>query len=197
LWELEEAFEFFKNFIKQIKQNPRWKIYASFCLALLYSHLNQPEQAYSLAEGVYSQLLSERVTSWGMGYGLIFLGLTYKNVNQIDKAFEVYNKAVDFAKRTEFVQVRAKSLNGLAELYWITKANEQALAFHLEALEILEKIGAKSDLAEVYYQLGLTYQAMGEIERSQEKLQVAIQLFSEMEAPKQVERVGQSMRSPK
>jgi hypothetical protein len=50
-------------------------------------------------------------------------------------------------------------------------------------------------LGEVLYQLGLTYQAIGKAEQSQENFQKAILLFSEMEAPKQIERVRQSMRS--
>ena len=164
-------------------------------LLFLFSCLNQPQEAYSLAEDIYSQILSKRLTSWGMGYGLIFLGLTYKNIGQIDKAFEVYNKAVDFAEKTDFAQVKAKALNGLAELRRIKEAPELALIFQLEAFEILDNIGAKSDLAEVHYQLGLTYQAMDEAEKTYDNFQEAIRLFTEMEAPKQVDRVRRSMQN--
>ncbi|MEP0876832.1 tetratricopeptide repeat protein [Funiculus sociatus GB2-M2] len=60
---------------------------------------------------------------------------------------------------------------------------------------MLDKIGAKCDLAEAYYQLALTYQQMGDAEKSQTNFQEAIQLFEEMETPKQVEKVRRTMAS--
>jgi pentatricopeptide repeat protein len=57
----------------------------------------------------------------------------------------------------------------------------------------LDKIGAKRDLAEAYYQLGLTYQKMVEALNSQGNFDNAIRLFSKMEAPKQVEKMRQSI----
>jgi tetratricopeptide (TPR) repeat protein len=58
---------------------------------------------------------------------------------------------------------------------------------------LLDKLGAKCDLAEAYYQLALTYQQMGDAEKSQTNFQDAIRLFREMEAPRQVEKVQQAM----
>jgi tetratricopeptide (TPR) repeat protein len=63
----------------------------------------------------------------------------------------------------------------------------------LEALEILREIDDKTELSEVWHQLGLTYQAIGETEKSNKCFQEAVQLFKKMEAPKQVERVRLSM----
>jgi len=77
----------------------------------------------------------------------------------------------------------------LAELYRIQYDFEKALSHHLESIEILDKIGAKCNLAEAYYQLGLTYQKMGATENSNTNFNEAIRLFNEMEAPKQVEKV--------
>jgi subtilase family serine protease len=65
----------------------------------------------------------------------------------------------------------------------------------LEAVKILSSIGAKCDLAESYHQLGLTYQAVNEVNESNESFQEAIRLFTEMQAPKQVERVRRSMNN--
>jgi tetratricopeptide (TPR) repeat protein len=72
---------------------------------------------------------------------------------------------------------------------------KSSVLYHSHAIEILEKINAKSDLAEAYYQFGLTYQVIGENVKSHEYLQEAIRLFTEMEAPKQVERVRRSMEN--
>ncbi|VXD18216.1 NB-ARC domain-containing protein [Planktothrix paucivesiculata] len=57
----------------------------------------------------------------------------------------------------------------------------------------LENIGAKCELAEAYYQLALTYQQMGDRENSKPNFDNAIQLFTEIEAPLQVERVIKSI----
>jgi hypothetical protein len=57
----------------------------------------------------------------------------------------------------------------------------------------MKKIGDKCNLAEAHYQLGLTYQKMGEVNQSRENLNVAITLFNEMPAPKQVEKVNKIM----
>lgn len=43
--------------------------------------------------------------------------------------------------------------------------------------------------AEAYYQLGLTFAQVGDISKSQENLKIAIQLFDEMQAPKQIQKV--------
>lgn len=59
---------------------------------------------------------------------------------------------------------------------------------------VLSKIiSIKFDLAETYYQLGLTYQKKGFTEQSQENFNEAIRLFKEMEAPTQVEKVQRTM----
>ena len=53
----------------------------------------------------------------------------------------------------------------------------------------MKKTTAIPDLAEAYFQLGLTYQAMGEHDQAEEYKTKALELFAQMEAPKQIERV--------
>ena len=53
-------------------------------------------------------------------------------------------------------------------------------------------IGAKCDLAEAYFQLGLTYQAMGEYDQAEEYKAKALELFAQIEAPKQCDRVNKA-----
>lgn len=72
---------------------------------------------------------------------------------------------------------------------------EKALNHHQQSIEILDKIGAKCDLAEAYFQLALTYQAMCDQANSQEYFKTAIDLWSpeQIDAPKQIERVRKAM----
>ncbi|MDZ4871885.1 MAG: hypothetical protein CLLPBCKN_001273 [Chroococcidiopsis cubana SAG 39.79] len=67
-----------------------------------------------------------------------------------------------------------------------------AINKHIEAIEILEQIGAKCDLAEAYFQLGLTYISMKEFEHGKQNLERSLQLFTQMNAPRQVEKVLQA-----
>jgi len=45
------------------------------------------------------------------------------------------------------------------------------------------KIGAKCELVEAYYQLGMTYQILGDREKSIANLQRALRLFKEIQVP--------------
>ena len=44
----------------------------------------------------------------------------------------------------------------------------------------------------LYFQLGLTYQAMGEHDQAEEYKVESLKLFEQMEAPKQIERVNKA-----
>lgn len=118
----------------------------------------------------------------------------------------MYQKAISFSQESNYTQVKGKTLTSLAEIYRFQKQFELAIAHHLEAIELLEKIGAKCDLAEAYFQLGLTYHEFGNqlkerdkmwLPKSQETFEQAIQLFTEMEAPKQVEKIQKARKRMK
>ncbi|MGB3637174.1 MAG: tetratricopeptide repeat protein, partial [Rivularia sp. (in: cyanobacteria)] len=122
-------------------------------------------------------------------YFIQILGQTYVNLADFEKAEEMFSMALKFAESSHYTQVQAKSLNGLAEIYRRQKTFESALENHLAAIELLDKIGAKCDLAEAYFQLGLTYQGMIKEADSKVNLEKALGLFKEINAPKQVERI--------
>ncbi|TAE58109.1 MAG: tetratricopeptide repeat protein [Nostocales cyanobacterium] len=160
-------------------------------LAFLNSYLGLNKIAYYFVKKFYDYDSStiDDLTVWVRGYSLLYIGKTYKVLGDLENAFLMYTQVISYAEETHYPQVKGKALTGLAELYRIQDDFETALFHHLESIEILEKISAKSDLSEAYYQLGLTYQKMGETKNSNTYFNKAIQLFQEMEAPKQVERV--------
>ncbi len=157
------------------------------------SGLSSKEEAYELAKEVDKRIEKKQLAA--TGYRLFFLGLTYKNLGDANKSLKIYRRSIFLAEETYNIQVKGKVLSGIAEIYREQGEFETALLHHSEAIELLDKIGAKCDLAEACYQLGLTYQKMGEAEKSQENFDKAIQLFSEMEAPKQVEKVRRAMEA--
>lgn len=210
IWELEESLKYFTQaedieiifdennnteLDKYFRYGGLTKIGSGFCIALLKSLLNFSEEAYNYADYTYSQLTNHynMWDSWSKGYTLLFLGMTYRNLKEIKKSFEIYNRAIAYAQDSNYTQVRAKALTGLGELYRIQSEFKTALTHHQESIKILEYIGAKCDLAEAYYQQALTYQQMGDRENSKPNFDNAIQLFTEIEAPLQVERVRKSI----
>ena len=116
---------------------------------------------------------------WRKIYALLKLGLIYKNLGNIKKSLKIYNAAIEFSQaessygwiesaqelnyNSHYNPLVAKVLTGLAELYRIQDNFEEALFKHSQSIEIFHKIsGNRCDLAEAYFQLGLTYQKMGD-----------------------------------
>ncbi len=101
----------------------------------------------------------------------------------------LYRQAIARSDQNQYSTIKAKSLSGIAALYREAGEFDQALQHHAEAIEILDRASAKLDRAEACYQLALTEPKLGNIEKTQENFERAIQLFSEMDASKQVEKV--------
>ncbi|HLO51396.1 MAG TPA: tetratricopeptide repeat protein [Kamptonema sp.] len=194
LWEIETAKKSFENcyFATKNTELHHHSVDACYFLAFCNSCLGLNQEAHNLAENAYGELSITEWQPWSHGCALVFLGFTYKNLREIPKAFEMFQRAIKFAEDSYYIQIKGQAFSGLAELYRIQGEFETALSHHSESIELLDKIGAKCDLAEAYYQLGLTYQTIGNTADSQENFNKAIQLFREMEAPRQIEKVQQA-----
>ena len=101
----------------------------------------------------------------------------------------MYQQAIAQTDQNQYTTIKAKALSGIAALYRERGEFDQAMQHHAEAIEILDLPSAKLDRAEACYQLALTEQKLGNIQKTQENFDRAIQLFSEMDASKQVEKV--------
>ncbi|MBD2437320.1 tetratricopeptide repeat protein [Nostoc sp. FACHB-110] len=193
LWELEESAQLFQKviYLAQNTAHHRWAEKASVCLALVNSYLGLNEAAFSLANVAYKNIIAENLGAHTgrFAYFIQLLGQTYINLGEFIKAKEMFSKALHFAEVSHYLQVKAKTLNGLAEIYRQQAEFELAIVNHAEAIEILDNIGAKCDLAEAYFQLGLTYQEMLNTDESQMYFQTAMQIFIEMNSLKQVNKI--------
>jgi tetratricopeptide (TPR) repeat protein len=201
-WDIEESLKIFHEFAKISKEANEADPVCAWCLlAFLYATLNNTkdlEIAHKFAEKAYHQIDTVNYLSLSIfrkGSSLVYLAWAYRYLNMIDKSLSIYNKAIEFGTETNCTQIQAKAKIGKGELYREQGDFKTALSHHTEAIKLLEKIGAQCDLAEAYYQLALTYQKMGDTEKSQPNFQKAIQLFTEMEAPKQVEKVRLAMEN--
>ena len=193
LWELKEAANLFTQVIEKTTETEhyRWGQKASVCLALVNSYLGLFPEAVVAADLVYNLIVQEELGQQveRFAYFIQILGQTYVNLGAIDKGREMYEKAIAFAEESNYPQVKAKALTGLAEIYRQQEEFELGLEYHQEAIMILEKIGAKCDLAGAYFQLALTWHKMGEREKSEVDFAKAKRLFTEMKAPEQVKKV--------
>ncbi|MBN3942158.1 tetratricopeptide repeat protein [Nostoc sp. NMS9] len=193
LWELEAAAKLFQQviYLAQNTEHHRWAEKASVCLALVYSYLGLRDASYQLADVAYQNITNEKLVeqTGRFVYFMQILGQTYVNLGKFSQANQIFHQALTFAEESHYMQVKAKTLNGLAEIHRQQTDFALALANHTEAIELLDKIGAKCDLAEAYFQLGITNQKMSKPNESQINFDRAIQLFTEIKAPKQVEKV--------
>jgi hypothetical protein len=193
LWELEIAAHLFQRVIDLAHDTDhhRWAEKASVCLALTQSYQGSATEATALADSIYASLAKKSLVEQRgkFAYFIQILGQTYVNLGNFERATHLFHDALTFAEVAHYTQIKAKTLNGLAEIHRQQAQFETALTYHAEAIALLDKIGAKCDLAEVYFQQGLTYQAMHWFEQSKVSYDRAIQLFSQMQAPRQVEKV--------
>ena len=197
LWELEEAAILFEE-VKSSSQDIRsshWTVKASLFLGFTKACLGFTQKANILSDEAYEIIIGDKSfeIEW-FGYYLHILGKTYKLLGNFPKSLKIYKQALT-GTFDGSIQTRAKIISGMAEIERVEKRYEEAISQHLEAIGLLAEIGVKCDLAECHFQLGLTYQEMDAVEESTSSFQEAIRLFSEMEAPKQVERVRQSMQN--
>ncbi|MBN3897833.1 MAG: tetratricopeptide repeat protein [Nostoc sp. NOS(2021)] len=194
LWELKAAAKLFQQviYLAQNTEHHRWAEKASVCLALVYSYLGLRDASYALADVAYQNIKNEKLVkqTGRFVYFMQILGQTYVNLGDFYQANQILDQALTFAEESHYMQVKAKTLNGLAEIHRQQADFTLALADHTEAIELLDKIGAKCDLAEAYFQLSLTYQKMAKPDESQMNFNRAIQLFTEIKAPKQVEKIS-------
>ncbi len=195
LLEMQQAVDFFEKVIlfSENTEYSKYGVQSWYCLAFLKSFFGFKQEAFYLVEKSQNEIIFDDWTAWAKGSKFLFLGQTYNNLEESEKSCEMYHKAITFAEESYYTQIKAKALTGLAELYRKQKDFQSALLNHSKSIELLDKIGAKCDLADAYYQLALTYQKMGNSDKSQTEFQKAIKLFNEIEAPKQVARVQQAM----
>jgi tetratricopeptide (TPR) repeat protein len=193
-WEIELAVENLKKCI-ETSEGTDFDYYANgsyYCLSFLMSVLGFKNRSLDFANKVVPEKNLLDKSKWAIGYKWIFQGKTYLNLDDLEKSSKMYDNALTFAREIHYQQVEANALSGLASIAKLKNDFRKSISYHAEAIIILEKIGATPDLAEAYFQFGLTYQAMGEHEQVEKYRLKALKLFDQMEAEKQKDRVNKA-----
>ncbi|MCC3469331.1 MAG: tetratricopeptide repeat protein [Microcoleus sp. PH2017_06_SFM_O_A] len=102
LGEIEDAISYFEsaNLLAENNSYHRHTVGSWFCLAFCYSCLGVPSKALEFTEKVKEseEFKIKLLNSWATGYSLLFMGLTYKNLGEPAKSFEMFRQAIAFAK---------------------------------------------------------------------------------------------------
>ncbi len=196
LWELEAAEKTLIQVIQLAKKidYDKYAPSALFYLAYLYSYQGYRQKALTIANYLYKRLPEKGIPSWGTEYRLYYLSLTYKSLGDIEKSLILLQRIISHHENF-YIQAKNKAKCGLAQLYREQGEYLQALSFHDRAIKAFDEIGARYDLAEAYFQLGLTNKKIGAIAKSRDNFDKAIYLFQAMGATKQVERIQFAMGS--
>jgi tetratricopeptide (TPR) repeat protein len=166
------------------------QIVQSFMLAMKLEH----DASVALTEETYEVITNGSLSMYDTSRSLacLYLGFVCVMNKRFDQALKIYNTALQFSRKARYRQLESKAMYGLAEAYRnigdLTKAKECCL----QAKDILIKIESKLDLAKVLVEEALIAREMRE-HGYDDNFEKAIALFTELNAPKQVERVRKLM----
>lgn len=205
LWELSQAAEQFEQVISLAtgSAHQAWADKATVGLALVRAHQRQTAEATELANSIVNHFTAGPDDEHGRyAYFLQLLGQAFGQLREVAQAQDLYERAITSAEASHYIQVKAKALTGLAVLQRQQGDCERAIALHTQAVERCEEIGARCDMAEAYFQFGLSIQhcaqrlpvaernAERNAERSAEDcFERARDFFASIRAPRQVKRV--------
>jgi tetratricopeptide (TPR) repeat protein len=166
------------------------QIVQSFMLAMELEH----DASIALAEETYEAITNSSLSmsDTSRGVACLYLGFVCIMNKRFDQALEKYNTALKFSHATSHKPLEGKTMHGLAEIYRNTGDLPKAKKFCLRAKDILTKIESKLDLAKVLVQEALIARQM-QVLGYDDNFEMAIGLFTELNAPKQVERVRKLM----
>lgn len=198
LGELSTAADLFQQVIDlahNTKHHP-WAEKASLGLALINSAGQPSATINSTVSRIYRLIVDLEDSTYNTGrfaYFMEMLGQIFFNHQQIIPAQTIWLRAIAFSQSSHYTQIKAKSLIGLGNLERFRDNFIKANIHHQQAVELLEKIAAQCDLAEAYFQWGITLQAEQKTAQSEARFQQAIAIYEQIPAPKQVAKVQQHL----
>lgn len=196
LWELGSAIYQFEEAIAfSIKnKNDGRTLKSESFMAFAKAAIGQKDEALKLAEKSFQKILSgNHGEIIHFGFYLWILGRTFRLLEKYEAAIEAFEKSSLDNFYEDNAQARARLLYGLAEVDLDNGNFESSMKKCQESVNLLRSIGAKSDLAEAYFQLGNSKRLMDDSIGSSDAYSNAIKIFEEMQAPRQIERVKEKL----
>ena len=196
LWELAIASELFEQVITLASNTKHhaWSEKAALGLELVNSYLGINDAPAPTAVRLYRLIVELEDPAYNTGrfaYFMQILGQIYFNHGQITLAKIMWKKAIAFSQSSNYTQIKAKSWVGLGCIERQVGNFQAAHNYHQQAVELLDQITAKCDLAEAYFQWGITAQRDRTYVKDNQYFQQAIALYQQIQAPRQIARINQ------
>ena len=204
LGELDEAIALTKKYMSNIDKYkslcnhpliaPYFSVYPQVPQSLILAAEQDHDGSLAMVEKAYASIINRSVpmARGGKGFALIYLGFMCVMNRKFDKALEIYNTTLEFSYETSHRQLEIKAMCGLAETYRNMGDIIKAKKFCLQAKDVSKQVESKLDLAKVLIEEALIAREMGD-HGYQDNFEKAIALFTELNAPKHVERVRKLM----
>ncbi len=125
------------------------------------------------------------------------IGIASMNIGEIYFTKGIYDSALlNFERSIRIYEGTADAafpLSYIGEIYAIKSDFQKALAFHNQAVEVSERLGAKFELAQSLLSLGKTEYKMGKIKQSIVTNQQALILAKEVDAPQERKKAYEAL----
>jgi len=192
-----------KTFYETLEDSNKLALLGKKYLCYLYACLSflccQDKSSYHLSQKYINNsiellpFLENSSQTWIRSYGLYYLTRSLIVHERYCESQTILNKLQVLTMQNYSFRL-VENLILLCEGYLFVSQsnNSSAIKAFSYAEKGLQKIGAKYELAEAYFQLGLTYQAKREHDQAETYKAKALELFAQMKAPKQCDRVNQA-----
>ncbi|MBW4517883.1 MAG: tetratricopeptide repeat protein [Timaviella obliquedivisa GSE-PSE-MK23-08B] len=196
-WDLETALADFLEIVELSRavNYEKFAPSALFYVAFLQSYLGQTQSALEIANRLYDDLPEKSLPFWVTEYRLSYLGQTYMKLGELERAVKIFDRVLECIQASPYTQAAIKAQNGRAELHRREGNFPAAVVCHAEAIRVATEMGAQYDLAEAYYQQGLTYREANQLDEGNASFERAKQIFEQIHAPKQVTKVQTALES--
>jgi tetratricopeptide (TPR) repeat protein len=197
LWELGAAIAYFEALEKVSADTAfhRYAIMAWAYLSYLQSSAEPQTDADVLlyARKVEDSLGRADLNAWRKAYATFLLGVAYKNLGHDEVARDMLKRTINTSLSSNHTQIHARALSYMGRLCAAEADFSNAVAYHKQAICLLERLAAQCDLAEAHFLAGLTWKEKGEAVECRKHFAQAERLFAAIGAAAQVTRVQRAV----
>jgi len=191
-----EAITLFEETVLDVKHlrehGNKFLAYLHGCLSFLYAESgNRILSKQHLMEALkFLNELQRTTYTWIKIYGFLYLSRTLITHEMFLDSEDVLGKLQSYAISKSYAFAEGLTNSGYANLYIALSNYELGIEKFTLAEQIFIKVGAKYELADTYFQLGLIYYSLGSHEQADDYKIKSLELFKQMEVPRQVERIN-------
>jgi tetratricopeptide (TPR) repeat protein len=156
-------------------------------LGLVARNMGEPVRARRYYEQALV-LFRELGNRQGEATTLNNLSILFRNQGETAQAHDYCEQALALFHKLEDRQGEARSLNNLGNISFHQGEYAQARQYYEQSQAIAHELDDKAGIARTNWNLGLLYEAQGDLERAEDLIQVAVELYMTIEHTQNAER---------